>query len=116
MKEAELRELDVWIAVNVFGWLYGIGKSGKQCFWPPDCNTEKKRNKWIYGISVPSFTTDTAAAMQVLEKCITGHTSIAINHGTTGWWVADCDKKKFWATGETLSLAICQFAKNLFSK
>jgi Phage ABA sandwich domain len=118
MTTTELRKLDAWIAEHVMGWLRV--NSNEKLDHPQRFNVLPDRiligQNMGHRIIEYSPTTDPAAAMQVLEKCITGNTSIAINHGTTGWWVTDCDKKKNYAIAETLPLAICLFAKKLFSK
>ena len=136
MTDTELRELDAWIAERVMGWKtvkfinqldnVGHGKPVAQFYHHP-----------MEGIciSVPgqmnrikSFlpTTDPAAAMQVLEKCCAklekDGMSVGICKSADGWDVSDV----FFGVGylsdtqgdvaETLPLAICQFAKKLFSK
>lgn len=137
--EQELRELDAWIAEHVMGTknMFGLKKRG---FWyRPNAHgytdrqseawqlpfEEAKKHEYPHGghddrvtvceIEIPSYTSNPAAAMQVLEKCAE-KTTVALNQGTTGWFISDCDKKLRFAVAETLPLAICLFAKKLFSK
>lgn len=136
MNTLELRELDAWIAEHVMKF-----KETQE----PDDYTADSMSQWYkhtaYGqyewrviVSTPyeckhhpegkpfqhswkNFkpAADPAAAMEVLKKCLDEKT-IFISHGTTGFWIADCDKKSCYQTGQTLELTICQFAKKLFTK
>lgn len=99
MTEQEMRELDAWIQTHVFNKPF-----------------EKPR---------PAYSTDPAAAMAVLRKCAQRAINVRIStpvEGDPGTWSAS------WAVGtgsavdglaakaETLPLAICRFAKELFKK
>jgi hypothetical protein len=75
----------------------------------------------------PSYTTDPAAAMEVLKKCAENQHVVTIeyakNHlGNWQWMVAKLHcyssgySEDFCTCAETLELAICQFARKLFSK
>jgi hypothetical protein len=112
MNEKEMRELDCWLAINVMGNSIHNAASakGEQWYW-------SAVNNCVMDSYAHSFkpTDDPAAAMQVLEKCC-NKTTLAINHGTTGWWVSDCDKKSRFAVAETLPLAICLLARKVFAK
>lgn len=72
MTDKELRELDAWISTTLFGWLQ------------TDVNCDPTDNRTIGGFLyspngfngdcnqasyVPHYTTDPAAAMEVLRKC-----------------------------------------------
>ena len=124
MTDKELRELDAWIAEHVMGWITECHED-RVLFFPPDLDTEKKRRKWSYGISINRYTTDPAAAMMVLEKCIMylsdkfgsvdldHHGKFEIAAMMRGEYAADTEND---VDAETLPLAICLFAKKLFSK
>jgi len=109
MTTQEMRELDAWIAVNLFNaendqnWQeFLIGNS-------PAWNKDGSDNCF-------SPTTDPAAAMEVLKKCYDQPLSICTCKSPDGY--------KFWLpngfsialNAPTLELAICQFAKKLFTK
>lgn len=100
MNEKEMRELDAWIAEHV------MGLSMEEQFGNPD-------NPIRGTITPPNYTTNPAAAMLVLEKCLTMADELEIR------LCYDCEYKVFdWskaAKAETLPLAICLFAKKLFS-
>ena len=103
-------ELNRWIAVNVFGW-----KPCKEMEYPFRAAYEKPDGEIILELDSPSWATDAEAVMEVFKKCAE-RTSVAINRGSTGFWISDCDKKSNYAVAETLELAICQFAQKLFAK
>lgn len=98
MSDKELRELDCYIAENVMGW----------------SNAEQDPN---FKQDEPHYTTDPDAAMQVLEKCLERE-GIMPQITTAG-------KRFVWANpkvhepyhdAETFPVAICEYAKHLFSK
>lgn len=94
MNEQELRELDEWIHKHVFGM------STKVVGW------------WERPFR--SYTTDPAAAMQVLEKCRDKVDRILLTaHGNKTWMLYAYDSYEF-GTGETLPEAICKFAREVF--
>ena len=109
MNDAELRELDLWIAVNIFGWqtfneeeyphrmLWREGDIGSPVWDEPDF-----------------YTTDPAAAMEVLKRC-SDEWDIQIGRRmiTKEWF---CSSGYAYTQAETIELAICQFAKKLFIK
>lgn len=105
MSEKEMRELDVWIA-NIMEWKPSV--DGGIC-WDAD-------GKPI--ASVPHYTTDLAAAGEVLEKCARKNINVEIDFSEGKFCVG------FFRSGvcvvgeasETLPLAIAFFAKELFSK
>jgi len=137
MTATEMRELDAWIDEHVMGLVqeYAVMKGGR--FYRPrscgytDCLTEAGRyskadaEREIVGggpmklipFPIPHYTTDPAAAMIVLEKCAEKCLNLEIDFRKGTWAVG------LWriatpleATAETLPLAICLFAKKLFSK
>ena len=112
-KDSELRELDAWIAEHVMG-KNPIHRDDK----PPTKGTEDDYfvvEYLAFSRSCPLYTTDPDAAMQVLEKCqhltdVVVYKTVQDKHG-----VRD-DISDFAVDAETLPLAICKFAKKLFSK
>jgi len=119
MTDIELRELDAWIGVNVFGKKAIHAHSAK-----PTEGTEDDYFviEWINAsCSLPHYTTDPAAAMQVLEKCFgrMGGTLIGIARLGSNYCVcvpAYAQDFGDVTSAPTLPLAICLFAKQLFSK
>lgn len=94
----EMRELDAWIAEHVMGWhisRYGQG-SYIHNHWQP--------------------TESPSDAMAVLERCAE-KCPVAIDKNRTGWTVCRIDH--LTATqlthGDTIPLAICLFARKVFS-
>ncbi len=129
MNAQELRELDEWIAMRIFG-KYPLIAEVK---WRNEDGTPKGWGQWgdIGGTNgswpLPHYTTDKAAAMEVLERCI-----IEVNrHDLPDVIVVDRNPAKAWfvylygavkresktiSREDTFELAICLFAKQLFSK
>lgn len=116
MTKEEMRELDVFIAQKVFGkevdfvnqWIINRFKDGGR-------SVE----------NLPQYTLDKAAAMQVLERCVKecwrkNHSDVVIlgdKSFTVAWRLDDYDyTTEHDSTAETLPLAICLFAKKLFSQ
>lgn len=99
MKEQEMRELNAWIAFNV--------TKTTTCLVKPTTS-----NDWL----VARYTTNPAAAMMVLEKCAE-IAEIRLKKRNGGDWIVAKyeDISQLWATAPTLPLAICLFAKQLFS-
>lgn len=102
MTTQELRELDAWIEDFVMG-------TGQ---------IRQSRNELC-----PHYSTDSAAAMDVLKKCAEKieHSDYASNWIQIQWFnnlwcLADFNKFSDPTTAETLELSICIFAKQLFSK
>ena len=115
MTTQEMRELDAWISVNLFQsreivWIECWAEQGSpnEPFANPGCER------------VPHYTTDQAAAMQVLEECLPAiplTVEIGVVHfGTTPQYFINridgeaCDR----ILADTLPLAIALFAKELF--
>ena len=118
MNVKEMRELDAWIAEHLFK---------QHIEWR---KTLSERDPWIitqnsrgYTQSlVPNFTTDPAVAMLVLEKCAEKIKGCALSVETTGgrsWTIGGEFGEGMiydFSTAETLPLAICKFAKQLYGK
>lgn len=129
MKPKELRELDAWIAENVMG-KKAISRDGQR----PTKGTEDDYfvREWIHiSGSLPRYTTDPASAMLVLEKCAEKRTAegydvyrpdatLCVSAPHPDWenkWVIMSDASgTSVAEAGTFPLAICLFAKQLFSK
>jgi len=139
MTTTELRELDAWIAEHVMGWAWYRFrmkmKSGKgfhrwQQLCPPDetwfLQPKYDAVKQPQGIgkyqedetdySSIKFTTDPAAAMEVLKKIIEKEDASVIYAAPDGVSYILCSDDIPDTYGETLELAICLFAKKLFTK
>ena len=109
MTTQELRELDCFVAKEVMGWRYDN-------FY------------WWHGTDIlelsecPRFTTDSKYAMDVLKKCAEKEEiTIAIEKKESDRWIVgfiQWGDEAIWnqKSGETLELAICLFAKQLFSQ
>lgn len=136
MSDKELRELEIWLAEHLFGYKwYRFEAGGKHWF------TQTHPSAWVQrqgGIEAPPegtemnsdaprYTTDPAAAMEVLKKCAEEQT-VTVEHsdknqlGQPQWLVAllgehDGDYvEEFCKCAPTLELAICLFAKQVFHK
>lgn len=119
MNATELRELDAWIAEHVMGlvpYKNGITEASKN--WWIDKSKDEIKQKF-------NPTTDPAAAMEVLKKCAEkmeeeydDSRSIAINKErlTEIWFVSETDVANgISESAKTPELAICLFAKKLFT-
>lgn len=118
MKENELRELDRYLADHVMGWrrVDGTAKMSR-------LNDFSVHDKiWLFcgpGQSLATFSpaTNSADAFMVLEKCANKTPVIQISYfgGLCGWVVSGRNSDAP-IKAETISHAICLFAKALFSK
>lgn len=150
MNDKEMRELDAWVAEHVMGLppcyvvikrglFYRLGDRGytsKMSEAGRYTLEEAKAREWRHDEQVTyapwqceKYTTDPAAAMLVLEKCVArcilSRAEIGIGEysdldGFQGFKVhAFCfssQKVEASSVAETLPLAICLFAKKLFQK
>ena len=113
--DTELRELDAWIAVNVFGATAALDR-GFACRDGDDRHTVRfsKEAGWTV---CPLYTTDPAAAMSVLEKCVEKENDGVVCGRLREKW---CATRNGWGGGfheaQTLPLAICLFARELFKE
>lgn len=126
-----LRELDVWIADNVFGIKSSFVKGqpcgwqdGKPVLWSPNDFVELDASReytyripggWGFCI-VSKYTTDPAAAMGVLKKCLENNNYFTVGNdeGTFKLESRHIDGRRILIEAESLELAICLFAKKLF--
>lgn len=164
MKTEEFRELDAWIAVNLFGWewLARYTRSNSESdtefarraifppvsdewirfnyigaqWWPANmseplfsdwdrCCVERDDdniNGQFRKYGLPKYSTDPAAAMDVLKKCLTSQMELGfgdpmISKDGNNYWIRTNGKNgHIEGEGETLELAIAKFAKQLYSK
>lgn len=114
MKTDEFITLDAWIAEHVFGWKPDVANVGH--------NHQKVRGwwKWQEGDKrfttyLPHFSTSSGDAMHVLKKC--GERTAHIHISTfVNKWIVGSHALGNPARESTLELAICMFAKQLFSQ
>lgn len=116
-----LRELDAWIAVNLFG-KKAISKDGP----PPTKGVEDDYfvKEWVdISGSLPHYSTDPAAAMEVLKKCAQklydeGQEETVSVGLDAPYFVVEKTNcvPDLRVEAPTLETAICKFAKKLFSK
>ena len=128
MNTQELRELDAWIAEHVMGFVRWNFNNQHDKFNYLEKSKERqcniRRKGWIDGNRLldtfPRYSTDPAAAMDVLQKCCQS-TAFPVQVGVKidGFYCGEnltlneCAKE---AGHPTLPLAICLFAKKLFGK
>lgn len=142
----DLRELDAWIAKHLFqyGDYVGLMKRGLwyRTAGAGYTSDEAQAGKYLIGdaikqttdpsledavkvqsFSIPYYTADQEAAMTVLERCAEEREPIKIYRRLVDdmWDIsANASQERcerfVTATGETLPLAICRFAKALFAK
>jgi hypothetical protein len=139
MNEKELRDLDARIAENVFGMRFeAIPKRANEkqfhgCFVNHYSKAMGKAVKYPQGICIgsfesvrlpekaiaqyaPHYTTDRAAAMEVLERCAQKTGTVVWFDAQKGEWVVYNATIGMQVAAKTLPLAICKFAQLLFSK
>lgn len=148
MKEEKLRELDAFIAEHVMGfkWARDCAKfrsdspRGSQFKQGTRALIEKlelergKRQDWNgwgkskgneplapnWRFNIPHYTTDPAAAMMVLAKCLEHGITILdsqVSPNIPRFTVCASSKpEKYRAVADTLPLAVCRFAEQLFKK
>ena len=118
MTTEELRELDAWIAENLFGMKH----DWRNCHWCQSSDPYALNNGHFQ-----RYTSDPAAAMEVLKKlsskCEEMSGDLVISSG--GIWTVGIQRYAEYGgaeeidplcEAETLELAICLFAKKLFVK
>lgn len=111
MKTEQLQELDAWIAEHVMGWV-----KSKECDYGWITPVGKMK------LETENYTTDPAAAMEVLRKCAFKR-DLIISCTASEWIISDdlpeTEIQDFVTNrveAGTLELAICLFSKKLFSK
>lgn len=118
----ELRELDAWIALNLFGWRREVREryAGVNTVEGFGLNMHLPlghfEREFVPAGQWPKvrYSTDPAAAMQVLEICAEIKLeTIKIWMTSSFEWCVSCG---LHACANTLPLAICLLAKKLFRK
>lgn len=133
MNEKELIALDLWVDINVFNQFNMVGLRKRGLWYRPNAKgyTHQSAEAWrltraeakpyeylhdepvtICELPIPRYTTDPAAAMEVLKKCAEkiypNHFPIRVFAG--GWQIS------LFEPSETPELAICLFARKLFTE
>jgi hypothetical protein len=130
MTQQEMHDLDAWIAEHVFGWVKMNFNNGYTRHNYLNKTKERanrfRKHDWAYGYHYvkhePSYTSDSAAAMEVLKKCILKCQNELTFAAPAPFmwkvarldWDSECCMELQEA--ETIELAICLFAKELFGK
>lgn len=123
MENNELRKLDEWIAAKIFGWQqFREEEHPNRMLWREG---EAGSDVW----DEPHFyTTDPAAAMEVLEKCaekqalIGEPVGVARYEKDSGRWTVESnvrdygDAQYIFSEADTLPLAISKFAREIFKE
>ena len=116
MTATELRQLDAWIAENVMG-------NQQRKIRVTDGRKLVRYEFLKVGTNeiCPEYTTDPAAAMEVLKKCCEAMAvNVEIWKAGNGEWVCRMvsgrNSRNCVGTANTIELAICLFAKKLFTK
>lgn len=117
MTTTELRDLDAYIAEHVFGATRAIDK-GFACGDGDDRHTVRfnRDEGWT---ACPFYTTDSAAAIKVLERCAERFEHLEIMRTCEGKymvWVHGRGLYKRDRIANTLPLAICLLAQQLFKE
>lgn len=135
IKINENADLDIFIAEKVMGWsIYTSGRGSIHALENENTDAErdyvvKSNHPWDTANFSPS--TDPASALEVLKKCaehmkngimgiaspIGDSVASTIKKPSQGWVVGFIGKpSNFDVEAETLEIAICLFAKKLYSK
>jgi hypothetical protein len=135
-------KLDTWLALNVTKTLRRLSDAEYAAVvaWSEEANKEPHPNlemtmPWRYEGTRPKYTTDPAAAMQVLKHCmmhldrLTGRTGFQIvvlyDEGSENPWCVvtdggddddDMTHTDNLASAQTMELAISRFARNLHAQ
>lgn len=108
MSENEMRELDIWITTNIMG----IAVTYEECKTFPGVKLPTI-DGWKHP---PQYTVERALAMEVLEKCAV-RCDIRVQEDNKEYAVLASDEADMmYSRAKTLPLAICLFAKQLFSQ
>ncbi len=118
MNATELREFDAWIAKHVMGWK--LQERNVPYYWKIP-----KTNR-IYFLATGRRPDDTewsptiqpSAAMEVLKKCLTSgnYFTVALDEDDYKIEARHITGKTILVSATTLELAICLFAKKIFTK
>ena len=107
-----MRELDWWIHCEVFGWY-----PATELEYPHRKGFLHNDHDFMCREDVPEYSSS-AAAMEVLKKCsekLGMFEYISINCAEGEFAIRMAHAGWDWINAPTMELAICQFAKKLFS-
>jgi hypothetical protein len=123
MTKKEIRELESWIAVNLFGWdLSRDGLSKLQLEFadefsgfPPD---SIKWRSCCCPHRVPDYTTDPAASRELEIKLVESHGQIVIDYdqGEKTWTAWLPGRSRWPEESPTIGLCLAKLSKQSFSK
>lgn len=132
-----MRELDAWICEHVFGWhrqKFDNGHSKSNHLVPNKFRADKyRKHGWHDGMDLmngfPNYSKEISSSMEVFKVCVDrlenerGFTAVekySDLEGFQGWKVSAlfyvANHGTFRTVQQTLPLAICVFAKQLFSQ
>jgi hypothetical protein len=128
MNDTELQELDGWIAEHVLGWKWFRYLKERSELYSERRTLMDKPNRYVRKAkggeplaedafdNIPKSTTDPAAAMQVLRRCADKTPVVQISYfGGLCGYVVSARSTDGPIKAPTIELAICLFAKKLFS-
>lgn len=139
MNDKDVLELNTWIAEHVMGVKPAIesaamskDRKGYALWEKPGISREIVKDfcertpeyDYVENKIYPNYSKNPAAAMQVLEKCAEKLDGFEVSIGLhvykasepARFMVCSSNHREFQSIAETLPLAICLFAKKLFSK
>lgn len=136
MTPQEIRELDAWIAENVFNLGATVGLVKRGYFYRPNAQgytalaseagrftlEEAKKHEWVKGEEddvtivrwdAPRYSSDPAAAMEVLKRCLAVLEGYQVQIGGTyeHYEVSSGNQLTESVVAGTIELAICRFSK-----
>src|SRR5690606_32042031 len=99
------RDLDAAVAERVMGWKRGDPKYGDMPWYPPGTG------RYLGGgrLNLPKFSTDIAAAWEVVEHLAAPDETLTITYAK-GTWVVAVGSVEVSATSESAPEAICRAA------
>lgn len=138
--DAELRELDAWLHLNVCDGAAFVGLR-KRGYWYREnahgytdrqseagkyTREQAKAHEYLRGdepvtiheFDIPHYTTNPADAFEVLKRCAEKCEQMPRIDPIAGRWIwRNLDPHKLeWSEAETLELAISEYARQLFTK
>jgi len=125
MKNSETIELNRFLAENVMGWKLRNYETGKLAKTPEEYADAATNDGWAwYSASHQSDkeawewqpSADAACAFKVLKAIAKHHANPIQIWERSGVWRVSQSHRTDYEEAETLELAICYYAKNLFSK
>lgn len=135
MNSEQMRELDEWLAEYVFGWhrqRFDNGSTRFNTLVPEKFRADKyRKHGWLDGNPhiqrFPRYTTDPAAALEVLKKCAETFRDVICIYQclqSDSWDISatvfggedEEDSREINVSAPTLELAIALFAKQIYSR